>query len=89
MAESSLKRVETLWEKEKLLIITNFSFFNSVFKRHILQTCKNKGLFGKVFIKCCDLFLKYFDRVENVVGKGENGGYQHFLLFLQCFQKGR
>ena len=26
-----------------------------------------------------------FDRVENIVGKGENAGYQHFLLFTQCF----
>ena len=26
-------------------------------------------------------------RVENIVEKGENAGYQHFLLFLQCFQK--
>ena len=25
-------------------------------------------------------------RVENIVGKGENAGYQHFLLFLQCFE---
>ena len=25
--------------------------------------------------------------VENIVGKGENDGYQHFLLFPQCFQK--
>ena len=24
--------------------------------------------------------------VENIVGKGENGGYQRFLLFPQCFQ---
>ena len=30
-----------------------------------------------------DLYL----RVENIVGKGENAGYQHFLLFPQCFQK--
>ena len=28
-----------------------------------------------------------FGRVENIVGKIENVGYQHFLLFLQCFQK--
>ena len=27
------------------------------------------------------------DRVENTVGKGENAGYQHFLLFPQCFSK--
>ena len=26
-------------------------------------------------------------RVENIVGKEENAGYQHFLLFPQCFQK--
>ena len=25
--------------------------------------------------------------VENIMGKGENAGYQHFLLFLHCFQK--
>ena len=24
-------------------------------------------------------------RVENIVEKGENTGYQHFLLFPQCF----
>ena len=28
-----------------------------------------------------------FHRIENVVGKEENAGYQHFLLFPQCFQK--
>ena len=27
------------------------------------------------------------DRIENIEGKGENAGYQHFLLFPQCFQK--
>ena len=27
------------------------------------------------------------DRVENIVGNGENASYQHFLLFPQCFQK--
>ena len=32
--------------------------------------------------------LKFIlERGENIVGKGENGGYKHFLLFLQCFQK--
>ena len=25
-------------------------------------------------------------RVENIVGKGENVGFQHFFLFPQCFQ---
>ena len=26
-------------------------------------------------------------RVESVMGKGENAGHQHFLLFQRCFQK--
>ena len=26
------------------------------------------------------------ERKENIEGKGENAGYQHFLLFTQCFQ---
>ena len=26
-------------------------------------------------------------KVENFVGKGENAGYQHLLIFPQCFQK--
>ena len=25
--------------------------------------------------------------LENILGKGENTGYQHFLLFRKCFQK--
>ena len=27
------------------------------------------------------------ERVENIVRKGENAGYQHFLLFPHSFQK--
>ena len=29
----------------------------------------------------------FYDRLENSVGKGENAGYQHFLLFPPCFQE--
>ena len=32
-------------------------------------------------------FKLRFQRVENIVGKGENAGYQHFLLFPQYFPK--
>ena len=28
-----------------------------------------------------------FDMLEKIVRKGENAGYQHFLLFSQYFQK--
>ena len=47
MAESSPNGLKTLWEKAKLPIRSNFSFSLSVFKRFVLQTRKNQGLFGK------------------------------------------
>ena len=28
------------------------------------------------------------DRIEDIVGKGENAGVQHFLLYPQSFEKG-
>ena len=37
MEESSLKGQKTLWEKEKLLINSNFSFSQSVFKRLVSE----------------------------------------------------
>ena len=51
------KRVENTAGKEKLLVTSNFSFSNCVFKRFVLHTRKNQGLFGKGlclnFIVCC------------------------------------
>ena len=47
MAECSLNGLKTLCEKEKLLVTSNFSFSHSVFKRLVLQTRENQGLFGK------------------------------------------
>ena len=32
-------------------------------------------------------FESYFERVENLVRKVENAGYQHFLIFPKCSQK--
>ena len=29
----------------------------------------------------------FSDMTENIKGKGENAGFQHFLLFPQCLQK--
>ena len=31
--------------------------------------------------------ISVLERVESTEGKGENAGYQHFLLFPQCFPK--
>ena len=38
-------------------------------------------------IDVAQMMISVFDTVEKIVGKGENAGYQHFLLFPQCFQK--
>ena len=39
-------------------------------------------------LKVGKMTIPLFDRVESTVGKkGENAGYQHFLLLSQCFQK--
>ena len=34
-----------------------------------------------------EMMFSVCDRLENIFGKGENAGYQHLLLFSQCFQK--
>ena len=47
MAECFPEALKTWWEKEKLLIMSNFSFSHNVFKKCVLQTRKSKGLFEK------------------------------------------
>ena len=31
--------------------------------------------------------ISVINRVEDTLGKGENAGFQHFLLFPECFPK--
>ena len=47
MAESSQQGYKHPWEKEKLLVTSNFSFSHIVFKRLVMQTRKNRSLFGE------------------------------------------
>ena len=47
MSESSPNWLNTMWEKEKLLIMSNFSFTHGVFKTLVQQKHKKKGLFAK------------------------------------------
>ena len=70
----------------------SFNQFNYV--GTIIKNSKNKILvetklkvFAEDISNIAELIIPVFDSVENIVGKGENAGYQHFLLFLQCFQK--
>ena len=47
IAKSFPKGLKTLWEKEKVIIMSYFSVSHSVFERLLQQTRKNKSLFGK------------------------------------------
>ena len=38
-------------------------------------------------IKVTEKMIFVLEMVENIVGKGEKAGFQHFLLFPQYFQK--
>ena len=75
-----LQMEKRLWEKEKLLV--------TFFKRLVLQTCKNQGLFGKQLTHSHT--MTPFDAsgkkpFKNTVGKGEIARNEQFLHFPQCF----
>ena len=50
---------KTLWEEEKLLVLSNFSLSHFVFKSFLLLMCQNEYLWSKVFV------MKYHGFSEN------------------------
>ena len=60
-------------------------FLTSLPKDKILDWTKLKA-FADDKINVTEKLKSVLGRVENIVGKGENARYQHFLLFPQCFQ---
>ena len=83
--ENLLPCQRTVWhvhhEKSKICHLGKSLFFTKQ-KNFILVQIQN---FCRWQNKCDRKFVMGWQ--ENIVGKGENAGYQHFLLFLQCFQK--
>ena len=70
-----------------ILVFSAFSPFPKMFsKGRILDLAKLKAFAGNK-INMTKTLKFDFGRVENIVEKGENPGYQHFLLFPQHFQK--
>ena len=61
-------------------------YYNSLPNDKILDWSKLKA-FADNKINVTEKLNFLLERVENIVGKGENAGYQHFLLFPQCFQQ--
>ena len=60
--------------------------FNPLPNDEIWALTKLKDLADDKFT-VAKMLISLFDRVENIVRKEENAGYQHSLLFPQCFQK--
>ena len=61
---------------------------------YLISLPNNKILDWSKLKACADNKIKFTEnlkfvlgRTENILGKGENAGYQHFLLFPKCFQK--
>ena len=52
----------------------------------ILNLSKQKA-FADYRMNVAKMRIYVFKRAENIVGKGEIAGYQHFLLFALGFQK--
>ena len=61
--------------------------FNPLANNRILASSNFKVFADNKFFVAFIMEIPVFDRVENIVGKGENADYQHFLLCPQCFQK--
>ena len=68
------------------MVIGQLFNFNSLPNNRVLGLSKFKT-FADNKINVAQMMISVFHRVENILGKGENAGYQHFLLFPQCFQK--
>ena len=62
------------------------NMINSLPNNKILDWSKPKA-FADQNLYVAQIMIYVFGRVENIVGKRENAGFQHFLLFPQCFQK--
>ena len=56
--------------------------FNHLPNNQIMDWTKLKA-FGKNNQILKKIVISDFESVKNIVGKGENAGYQHFLLFQQ------
>ena len=56
---------------------------NSLQNDKILDQSKLKA-FADDKLKVIQMAKFVLDKIENIVGKEENAGYQHFLLYPQC-----
>ena len=87
-------------DKKMLLssLTTKLSICHYSLKKGSAVTGKKSFTGAKYISECSNRFTIYQSKstlsfscpknkaFENILGKGENAGYQHFLLFPKCFQ---
>ena len=69
--------------------------FQTPFLSFSVNSLQNKKISGLFKLKEIQDNIKYVaeivaliaERIENIVGKWENAGYQHFLFCPKCFQR--
>ena len=70
------------------ILFYNSSNLNSIPNDNISDWSKFKAFaIDKINVAQMLSFDSVFDKIENIVGKGENAGYRHFLHFPHFFQK--
>ena len=73
-----------------MLVTSIFSFFPQCFNPlpndKILDMTESKA-FADDKLNVTRVTISLLERVEDTVGKGENAGYQRFLLFQPVFSK--
>ena len=62
----------------------SYNLLNSLPNDKILDVSKLKAS-ADDNLNVARMMISLLDHVENTMGKGENAGYQHFLLFQQFF----
>ena len=72
--------------KRLILIQCKINLFNPLPNEIFLDMTKLKA-FADNKLNVAKINISLCDRVENTVGKEENAGYQHFLLFPQCLPR--
>ena len=97
---SNTSHLKTLWEKEKLLATSYFTFSNSVFysfgelssifvKFEIVSVLKSLKfvVWERVDrqFSMAQMMESVFNRIDYIIRKGGHGCYQYLLNFPHCF----